>query len=129
MMVLTSRINLAIGIDMLGHESFFQEVFYSMGFARSKMAIVRLRKMWKRKEYGWMHSGLWKVKRKQRIRQRDRMIEGMAKLELDAKEGRGGGAVQKFEWVMRGKTEIGRRQKERRRKLEQTSRAIVHIPG
>jgi hypothetical protein len=35
-----------------------------------------------------MYSGLGKVKRRQRIKQRDQMIEGTAKMELDAKEGR-----------------------------------------
>ena len=36
-----------------------------------------------------MYSGLWKVKRKQRIKQRDWMIEGTAKMEKEAKEGMG----------------------------------------
>jgi hypothetical protein len=40
-------------------------------------------------EYGRMYSGLRKVKRRRRIKQRDRMIEGTTKMELDAKEGRG----------------------------------------
>jgi hypothetical protein len=88
-MVLTSRINLAIGIDTLGHETFFEEVFYSMGFTRTDMTFLGLRRMWKRKEYGQMSSGLQKVKRKRMIKQRDRMIEGTAKMELDNNEGRG----------------------------------------
>jgi hypothetical protein len=39
-------------------------------------------------EYGRTYSGLRKVKRRRRIKQRDRMIEGTKKMELDAKEGR-----------------------------------------
>jgi hypothetical protein len=88
-MVLTSRINLAIGIDTLGHQSFFEELFYSMGFTRTAMTLLGLRRMWKKKEYGRMYSGLRKVKRRRRIKQRDRMIEGTAKMDLDAKEGMG----------------------------------------
>ena len=36
-----------------------------------------------------MYCGLWKVKLMRRTKQRDRMIEGTKKMELDAKEGRG----------------------------------------
>jgi hypothetical protein len=36
-MVLTSRIHLAIGIDTLGHESFFEEVFQAIGFTTTDM--------------------------------------------------------------------------------------------
>jgi hypothetical protein len=87
-MVLTSRIHLAIRIDSLGHQSFFEEVFSTMGFTRTHVTFSGLRRMWKKKEYGRTYSGLWKVKRRRRIKQRDPMIEGTKKMELDAKEGR-----------------------------------------
>jgi hypothetical protein len=88
-MVLTSRIHVAIGIDTLGHESFFEEVFNSMGLTTTDVTSCGLRRMWKKKEYGRMYSGLRTVKRRRRMKQRDRMIEGTAKMEKDAKEGRG----------------------------------------
>jgi hypothetical protein len=88
-MVLTSRFHLAIGIGTLGHESFFEEVFQAMGFTRRDITMLGLRRMFKRKEYGWMYLGPWKVKGRRRMKQIDRTIEGTAKMELDAKEGRG----------------------------------------
>jgi hypothetical protein len=87
-MVLTSRIHLAIGINTLGHQSFFEEVFSTMGFTKTHVTFSGLRRMWKKKEYGRKYSGLRKVKIMRRIKQRDRMIEGTKKMELDAKEGR-----------------------------------------
>jgi hypothetical protein len=53
-MVLTSRIHLAIGIDTLGHESFFEEVFQAMGFTTMDITMLGLKRMHKRREYGWM---------------------------------------------------------------------------
>ncbi len=88
-MVLTSRIHLAIGIDTLGHESIFKEVFRSMGFTSTHVTFTGLRQMWKKKEYGRTNLGLRKVKRRRRMKQRDPMIEGTKKMEVDAKEGRG----------------------------------------
>jgi hypothetical protein len=87
-MVLTSRNHLAIGINTLGHQRFFEEVFSTMGFTRTHVTFSGLRRMWKKKEYGRTYSGLRKVKTRRRIKQRDRMIEGTKKMELDAKEGR-----------------------------------------
>jgi hypothetical protein len=81
--------HLAIGINMLGHQSFFEEVSCSMGFTRTDITFSGLRRMSKKKEYGRMYSGLWKVKRRRRMKQRDQMIKGMTKMKLDAKEGRG----------------------------------------
>jgi hypothetical protein len=54
-----------------------------MGFKSTNVTFSRLRGMWKKKEDGQMYSGLQKVKL------RDLIIEGMTKMELDAKEGRG----------------------------------------
>jgi hypothetical protein len=86
-MVLTFRIHLAIGIDTLGHASFFEEIFSSMGFTATHMTFLALTRLWKNKEYGKMYCGLRKVKLRRRMKQRDRMIEGTKKMELDAKEG------------------------------------------
>jgi hypothetical protein len=44
-MVLTSPIHLAIGIDTLGHQSFFEEVFSTMGFTRTHVTFSGLRRM------------------------------------------------------------------------------------
>jgi hypothetical protein len=88
-LVLTSRINLALGIDTLGHQSFFEEVYCLMGFTRIDVTFSGLRRMWKKEEYGQMYFGIWKVKRRQWLKQRDQMIEGMTKMGLDTKEGRG----------------------------------------
>jgi hypothetical protein len=38
-MVLTSRIHLAIGMDRLGHKSFFEEVFSTMGSTRTHVTF------------------------------------------------------------------------------------------
>jgi hypothetical protein len=58
-----------------------------MGFKTTNVSISGLRQMWKKKEYGRMHSGLQKVKRRRRMKQRDQMIDRMTKMELDVKEG------------------------------------------
>jgi hypothetical protein len=47
-MVLTSRIHLAIGIDSLGYQSFFEERFSTMGFTRTYVTFSGLRRMWKK---------------------------------------------------------------------------------
>jgi hypothetical protein len=44
--ILTSRIHLAIGIDALGHQSFFEEVFSTMRFTRTHVTFSGLRRMW-----------------------------------------------------------------------------------
>jgi hypothetical protein len=88
-MVLTSRINIAIGIDTLGHEGFYEELFAAMEFTPSEMTFSGLRRMSRKKEYGRRYSGLATTKRRRRINQRDRMIDGTKKMEEDAKDGRG----------------------------------------
>jgi hypothetical protein len=88
-MVLTSRISIAIGIDTLGHAGFYEELFESMNFTTSEMTFSGLRQMSRKKEYGQSYSGLASTNRRRRINQRDRMIDGMQKMEEDAKYGRG----------------------------------------
>jgi hypothetical protein len=114
-MVLTSRIHLVIGIDTLGHQSFFEEVFSSMGFTRTHVTFSGLRRMWKKKEYGRTYYGLRKVRRRRRMKQRDGMIKGTKKMELDAKE-----TLWEFKCAtMQAKMEIVRRRKEIRRRQGQ----------
>jgi hypothetical protein len=87
--VLTFRIHLAIGIDKLGHERIFKEIFLAMGFTTTNLTISGLRQIWKKKEYGRMYSSLWKVKRRRRMQQQDQMIERRTNMKLDAKEVQG----------------------------------------
>jgi hypothetical protein len=115
-MVLTSRIHLAIGIDTLGHQCFFQEIFESMDFTETELTFSGLRRMWKKKEYGRMYSGLRSVKRRRRMKQRDRMIEGTRKMELDAKEGRGySSGIRMRDESKDGQSEEKKRKKKRAR--------------
>jgi hypothetical protein len=44
--------------------------------------------MWRKKEYGRIYGGLPVVKRRRRINNRNRMVEGTLKMEEDAKDGR-----------------------------------------
>jgi hypothetical protein len=86
-MALTSRISTSIGIDTLGHAKFFEDLFFEMKFHTTELTFSGLRRMWRKKEYGRIYSGLRHVKRRRRIKQRDSMIEGSKKLEEDAKAG------------------------------------------
>jgi hypothetical protein len=79
-MALISRINIAIGINTLGH---------AMKFQHTKLTWSGLRLMWRKKEYGRIYFGLQKVKLRQRIKQRNNnMVEGTKKLEEDVLDGR-----------------------------------------
>jgi hypothetical protein len=55
----------------------------------TNITMLGLRRMFRRKEYGRMYSGLRKVKRRSQMKQRDCIIKGTAKMELDANKGRG----------------------------------------
>jgi hypothetical protein len=46
-----------------------------------------LRRMWRVKEYGRMYQADRRVKKRQRIAQRNKMIDGIKKMEADAKDG------------------------------------------
>jgi hypothetical protein len=87
-MALTSRINVAIGIDCVGHAVFYERLFKAMGFKRTALTFSGLRRMWRKKEYGRMYSGLKKVKLRRRLAARTKMSEGVEKLKLDSAEGR-----------------------------------------
>jgi hypothetical protein len=83
-MVLTSRINIAIGIDTLRHAKFYENLFDAMKFQHTELTCSGLRRMWRKKEYGCIYFGLQKVKLRQRIKQSGNMVEGTKKLEEDA---------------------------------------------
>ncbi len=61
-MVLTSRINLAIGMDTLGHAKVYEELFETMGLTHTELTFSGLRRMWRKKEFGRIYSGLRTVK-------------------------------------------------------------------
>jgi hypothetical protein len=88
-MSLTSRISLAIGIDTLGHAKYYEEVFMEMEFMTMELTFSGLQQMYRKKEYGRMYKGLQSVKRRRRINQGQKMIDGCKKMEKDEKEGRG----------------------------------------
>jgi hypothetical protein len=44
--------------------------------------------MWRKKEYGRIYGGLWKVKRRHQINNRNRMVKGTLKMEEDANDSR-----------------------------------------
>jgi hypothetical protein len=87
-MSLTSRLNLAISIDTLGHAEYFIRLFRAMKFRLTELTFSGLRRMWRKKEYGRMHSRLKKVKLDRRLLMRKKMVEGCAKMEKDVQEGR-----------------------------------------
>jgi hypothetical protein len=43
----------------------------SMEFMATDVTFSGVRQMWKKKEYGRMYSGLWKVKRRRPMKERD----------------------------------------------------------
>jgi hypothetical protein len=57
-MALTSRINIAIGIDTLGHSKFYENLFDVMKFQHTELTCSGLRRMWRKKEYGRIYFGL-----------------------------------------------------------------------
>jgi hypothetical protein len=87
-MALTSRINIAIGIDCVGHPEYYERLFKAMHFGITELTYSGLRRMWRKKEYGRMYSGLKSVKLRRRLKARTKMIEGVAKMEVDLEEGR-----------------------------------------
>jgi hypothetical protein len=86
-MALTSRINMAISIDSLGHSKYYERLFQAMQFAPTELTFSGLRRIWRKKEYGRVYSGSKTVKQRRRIHQREKMIEGIMKMETDARNG------------------------------------------
>lgn len=87
-MSLTSRINMSICIDSIGHAKLYEELFGKMLFTPTELTFSGLRRMWRKKEFGRIYSGLRKVKLRRRIKIRDKMADGTKQLEDDVNEGR-----------------------------------------
>ncbi len=78
MMSLTSRINLAIGIDCVGHGKYCEILFLNMRFHPTELTFSGLRWMWCKKEYGRIYTGLWRVKKRRPLAARTKMMDGVA---------------------------------------------------
>jgi hypothetical protein len=87
-MGLTSRINIAIGVDTLGHAESYKKLFKAMNFQPTKLTNSGLRRMWRKKEYGRIYFRLRTVKIRRRIKNQDKMAEGNKKMEEDVLDGR-----------------------------------------
>jgi hypothetical protein len=86
-MALTSRINMAISIDSLGHSTYYERLFQAMKFTPTQLLFSGLWRMWRKKEYGRVYSVSQTVKTRHRIHQRENMIIGIKKMEKDAEDG------------------------------------------
>jgi hypothetical protein len=84
-MSLTSRINLAIEINCMGHGEYYGRLFSNMRFHPTELTFSGLRWMWRKKEYGRIYTGLWRVKKRHQLAARTKMINGMSKMEVDGK--------------------------------------------
>ncbi len=87
-MSLTSRVNMAVGIDCIGHGKYYERLFATMHFKPTELTFSGLRRMWRKKEYGRMYTGLRRVKKRRRLAARTKMIKGVAKMEADEEAGR-----------------------------------------
>jgi hypothetical protein len=86
-MSLTSRINLSVGIDCIGHAKYYERLFGRMRFRHtSTLTSSGLRRMWRKKEYGRMYAGLKSVRL--RLAMRTKMEKGVTKLKADKADGR-----------------------------------------
>jgi hypothetical protein len=88
-MSLTSRVNLAIGIACIGHAQYYERLFRRMHFNHTELTFSGLWWMWRKKEYGRMYSGLKRVRLACRLAARTKLIDGVAEIISDKKEGRG----------------------------------------
>jgi hypothetical protein len=88
-MTLTSRINIAIGIDCIGHARYYERLFRTMNFRHTALTFSGLQRMWRKKEYRRMYSGLKRVHLACRLAARTKLVDGIAKIISDKKEGRG----------------------------------------
>ncbi len=86
-MALTSRLNLAVAIDSLGHAAYFHRLFAAMKIQPTELTFSGLRRMWRKKEYGRLYSATKAVKKRRRIAARRKMIEGVLKMEIDMRNG------------------------------------------
>jgi hypothetical protein len=54
----------------------------------TELTFSGLQRMWRKKEYGRMYSGLKSIKLRRWLTAQTKMMEGVAKMELDLEEGR-----------------------------------------
>jgi hypothetical protein len=87
-MALTSRINLSVGIDCIGHAKYYERLFGRMHFRHTSLTFSGLRRMWRKKEYGRMYSGLKSVRLRRRLAMRTKMEKGITKMKADKTDGR-----------------------------------------
>jgi hypothetical protein len=87
-MALRSRINLSVGIDCIGHAKYYERLFGRMRFRHTSLTFSGLRRMWRKKEYGRMYSGLKSVRLRHRLAMRTKMEKGIMKMKADKTDGR-----------------------------------------
>jgi hypothetical protein len=100
-MSLTTRLSIAILIDMLGHSEYVLRLFCAMKFQTTELTFSGLCKMWRKKEYGRMRQGQKKDKLDRRLQMRKKIIEGVTKME----KGRMAGQAYASEIQMAGSEE------------------------
>jgi hypothetical protein len=86
-MALTSWLNMSVLIDSLGHARYYERLFTNMKFKHTELTFSGLKRMWRNREYGWMYQGRKEVKKMWRIQQREKMIDGIRKMEADVVKG------------------------------------------
>ena len=87
-MALTSRINIVIGIDCVGHAEYYERLFKMMNFRQTQLIFSGLHQMYRKKEYGRMYCGLKEVKKGHRLVARTKMADGIKKMKVDKRNGR-----------------------------------------
>jgi hypothetical protein len=96
-MALTSCLNLAILIDSLGHAEYFERLFGAMKFCATDLTFSDLKRMWRKKEYGQMYHAKKTVKQRRRVNARQKMIDGVKKMEADLRDGMAYSSAIRFE--------------------------------
>jgi hypothetical protein len=71
---LTSRINIVIGVDCVGHGEYYERLSKVVRFKCTALTFSGLQCMWHRKEYRRMYSGLKNVKKRRRLATRTKMV-------------------------------------------------------
>ncbi len=86
-MAFTLRINIAIDVDCVGQAEFYERLSRRMNFWLSLLTFSGLCRMWRKKEYSRMYSGLKRVKKRRRLAATIKMIDDVEQMKLDAEEG------------------------------------------
>jgi hypothetical protein len=76
-MLLESHINLSIKIDCMGHAQYYERLFNTMKFRHSVLTFSGLRRMWRKKEYRRMYTGLKRVRLRRQLAARTKMVHGV----------------------------------------------------